>query len=161
MQETDSKQPAERRVGPIVFRVLLFAAAASLAAYIPYKYATQLHAIAGMYAFLFPLSGVLAVAGMWLAIRPQSSCSCNVPMRGGVSALTLLWMGTGLLCVPSLTMSVLENPAAGLFASFHMVAQHVFLSLSLLAFMLAPERMIRLLGLTPPETARAQVAAGS
>lgn len=140
-----------RRIGPLVFRVLLFAAAASLAAYIPFKYATQLHAIAGMYAFLFPLSGLLAIAGMWLAVRPQSGCSCNIPVRGGMSALALLWMGTGLLCVPSLTMSVLENPGAGLFAAFHMVAQHVFLSLSLLAFALVPQRMVRLLGTSPPE----------
>lgn len=60
-------------------------------------------------------------------------------------------MGTGVLCVPSLTMSVLENPGAGSFAAFHMVAQHVFLSLSLLAFALVPERMTRLLGASPPE----------
>ena len=30
---------------PTAFRIALFAAAASLAAYIPYKYATQLHEI--------------------------------------------------------------------------------------------------------------------
>ena len=55
---------------PTAFRIALFAAAASLAAYIPYKYATQLHAIQGLYAFLFPLSAILAAAGIALAVRP-------------------------------------------------------------------------------------------
>ena len=55
---------------PTIFRVALFAAALSLAAYIPYKYATQLHAITGLYAFLFPLASVLAAAGMLLAMKP-------------------------------------------------------------------------------------------
>ena len=50
-----------------IFRTALFASAASLAIYIGYKYATQLHTLEGFYAFLFPLSSVLAVAGMVLA----------------------------------------------------------------------------------------------
>ena len=41
-----------------LFRIALFAAAARLAACIPYKYATQLHAVDGLCAFLFPLSAL-------------------------------------------------------------------------------------------------------
>ncbi|MBA3562568.1 MAG: hypothetical protein H0W33_00870 [Gammaproteobacteria bacterium] len=135
-----------------IFRIALFAAAASLAAYIPYKYATQLHAISGSYALLFPLSSVLALAGMALAIRPRAACQCGGLVRGGIGALAVLWMATGLLCVGMLTASVLSNPLQGLIAAVHMVAQHVFLSLSLLAFVLMPERVVRALGQDPLDT---------
>lgn len=129
-----------------IFRVALFAAAASLAFYIPFKYATQLHAISGLYAFLFPLSGVLAAAGMILALKPRTACDCNVPMRAGVGALSVLWLATGLLCVKTLTDGIVDNPTRGTFAMFHMLVQHVFLSLSLLAFAFMPARMARVLG---------------
>lgn len=129
-----------------VFRIALFAAAASLAAYILYKYATQLHALEGFYAFLFPLSGVLALAGIIVAIRPRSACDCGVGIRAGVGALALLWMGTGLLCVPSLMEYIARSPLGGLFAFFHMTVQHVFLSLSLLAFAFFPKEVLAKFG---------------
>lgn len=125
------------------FRLALFAAAASLAAYIPYKYATQLHAVEGLYAVLFPFSALLAAAGMVLALRPRTACQCSMSARAGFGALAVLWLGTGLLCVPSLMASVASAPAGGLLASFHMLAQHVFLSLSVLAFAVAPQAMAR------------------
>ena len=37
-------------------------------------------------------------------------------------------------------------PAGGLFATFHMLVQHVFLSLSIIAFAFAPQAMTRKLG---------------
>ena len=61
----------------MLFRAALFAAAASLAAYIAYKFATQLHAIDGLYAFLFPLSSLLAAAGIILAVKPRKACECG------------------------------------------------------------------------------------
>lgn len=137
-------------VAGVLFRVLLFAAAASLAAYIPFKYATQLHALQGIYAFLFPLSGVLAAAGILLALKPQVACQCATPVRAGVAALAGLWLVTGLLCVPSLMASIDKSPAGGLFATFHMLAQHIFLSASVLAFAFAPHRVLDALGAAPP-----------
>lgn len=131
-----------------LFRAALFAAAASLAAYIPYKYATQFHAISGLYAFLFPLSAVLAAVGMIVAVKPETACDCGTTMRTGLAALAGLWLVTGMMCVGTLTQSVLENPLRGLIATFHMFAQHVFLSLSLIAFAWAPQRMARALGVT-------------
>lgn len=143
----------------MVFRILLFAAAVSLAAYIPYKYATQLHAIHGLYALLFPLSGVLAAAGIVLALRPRAVCECSTGVRVGAAALAGLWMVTGVLGVPSLMESVARSPAGGLFATFHMLAQHVFLSLTIIAFAFAPQAMVRKLGVSAPvriaQTARA------
>ena len=82
-----------------LFRAALFAAAASLAAYIPYKYATQFHAISGLYAFLFPLSAVLAAAGMIVAVKPEKACDCGTTMRTGLAALAGLWLVTGMMCV--------------------------------------------------------------
>lgn len=131
-----------------LFRAALFAAAASLAAYIPYKYATQFHAVSGLYAFLFPLSGLLAAAGMIVAVKPEKACDCGTTMRTGLAALAGLWLVTGMLCVGALTQSVLADPLRGSIASFHMLAQHVFLSLSLIAFAWAPQRMARALGVT-------------
>ena len=142
----DSPQTTRASLFGQAYRVALFLAAASLAAYIPYKYATQLHAASGPYAFLFPLSGLLAIAGMWLAVKPRTACDCNVPMRGAVGALSVLWMATGVQCVKMLAEGVMNDPLHGSIAMFHMVAQHVFLSLTVLAFAFLPRRMARLLG---------------
>ena len=129
-----------------LFRAALFAAAASLAAYIPYTYATQLHAISGIYAFLFPLSSLLAFAGMIFAVKPAKACDCGVTMRSGMAALSVLWLATGVMCVGTLTDAVTKDPLHGSIATFHMVTQHVFLSASLIAFAWMPTRMARALG---------------
>ena len=136
----------QQNIGALTFRVALFIVAASLAAYIPYKYATSLHAVQGMYAYLFPLSGLLALVGMILAVNPKA-CDCSAGIRSGVAGLSILWMGIGLMCVPSLTSMIIHSPLGGLFASFHLLSQHVFLSLSLLGFALAPAWMLSKLGI--------------
>ena len=159
----DSPQITRASLFGQAYRVALFLAAASLAAYIPYKYATQLHAASGPYAFLFPLSGLLAIAGMWLAVKPRTACDCNVPMRGAVGALSVLWMATGVQCVKMLTAGVIDDPLHGSIAFFHMLAQHVFLSLSLLTFAFFPQRMARWLGVQTDaqrDTPRIQEGAG-
>jgi len=132
------------------FRTALFASAASLAVYIGYKYATQLHALEGFYAFLFPLSSVLALAGIILAVKPMSACGCGVGIRAGVGAVGVLWLCTGLMCVPHLMEWVVKSPASGMFAVFHLLTQHVFLSLSLVAFAFAPQAMLAKFGITAP-----------
>jgi hypothetical protein len=129
-----------------LFRAALFAAATSLAAYIPYKYATQLHAVSGLYAFLFPLSALLAAAGIVVAVKPDKACDCGVTIRSGVAALSALWLATGVMCVGTLTNAIIEHPLHGSIATFHMLAQHVFLSLALIAFAWTPQRMARALG---------------
>ena len=139
-------QASQRSIAALLFRIVLFAAGATLAAYIPFKYATQLHAVTGLYAFLFPLSSILALAGMVLAIRPQTGCDCSTIVRTGAGGLAILWLATGLLCVPSLTEMTLKSPAGGAIASGHMLLQHVFLSLSVLAFALLPRLMANKLG---------------
>lgn len=134
---------AKTAVPSKLFRIGLFAAAASLAGYIPYKYATQLHTAQGLYGFMFPLSAVLAAAGIVLAFRPRKACDCSVGVRAGVGVLAGLWLVAGVICVPALAEAVAKNPAGGLFATFQMFAQHVFLSLSVLAFAVAPRTMAK------------------
>ena len=139
-------QTNERSIAALLFRIVLFAAGATLAAYIPFKYVTQLHAVTGIYAFLFPLSSLLALAGMVLAIRPQTGCDCSTIVRTGAGGLAILWLATGLLCIPSLAETMLESPAGGAIASGHMLLQHIFLSLSILAFAVMPRMMADKLG---------------
>ena len=131
----------------VLFRVALFAAAASLAAYIPYKYATQLHAVQGFYAFVFPLSALLAMAGIVAAVSPTKACDCGTTVRSGVAALSVLWLATGVMCVGTLTATVIADSLHGSIATFHMIAQHVFLSLALIAFATMPSRMASALGM--------------
>ena len=147
-----------RLVTPTLFRIGLFAVALSLAAYIPYKYATELHAITGLYAFLFPFSAVLAVAGIVLALRPKSACDCTTMTRVGMGGVAVLWLATGVMCGGSLAQSVAAAPVSGLFATFHMAVQHIFLSASVFAFALAPHWMARKLGVQVPSHPARDVA---
>jgi hypothetical protein len=140
-------------IGALIFRVALFAAAASLAAYIPFKYATQLHTIQGIYAFLFPLSGLLALTGMALAVKPSVGCKLGVSARAALGSVAALWMATGLLCVSSLAAMFPISIWGGAIAVFHMTVQHVFLSAAILAFAFAPSWMARKLGVGGSEQA--------
>jgi hypothetical protein len=137
-----------------LLRAALFAAAASLALYIPYKYATQLHAMSGLYAFLFPLSALLAAAGIVLAVKPEKACDCSVTLRTGTVALSGLWLATGLLCVGMLSDSIVASPLHGTIATLHMLVQHVFLSAMLIAFAVAPQRLAGWLGARPSSAAQ-------
>lgn len=121
-----------------IFRFLVLAAAASLAVYIPFKYATQLHAIEGIYAFLFPLSSLVALAGIGLAWKPETAFRAPLWIRAAVSVVAVGWIATGVLCIPSLTRTTMAAPLAGFIATFHMTAQHVFLSLSVTFMLLVP-----------------------
>ncbi|MEO6407125.1 MAG: hypothetical protein ABIO45_00015 [Burkholderiaceae bacterium] len=129
-----------------LFRVALFAAAASLAVYIPFKYATQMHAVTGFYAFIFPFSALLAAAGIVVAVKPERACDCGPTVRSGIAALSVLWLATGMLCVSALADTVMSHPLRGSMATFQMTAQHIFLSLSLIAFAWLPRRMAAALG---------------
>ena len=133
-------------VQAILFRCAVFAAGASLAVYIPFKYTTQLHAISGIYAVLFPFSAILAFAGMAIAMKPGAGCDCSVKTRTAVGALAMSWAATGLLCVSSLLEMAHHSTWGAGFAAFHMIAQHVFLSSVIVAVALAPRWMARKLG---------------
>ena len=123
----------------VFFKAALLVSAVSLLVYIPYKYVTHLHALKGLYAFVFPLSPVVAVAGIALALFPQRVLKLPSFVRAGIISIATVWMITGLLCVPTLVGQTLLAPASGLFATFQMIAQHIFLSLSVVVLVLAPD----------------------
>jgi len=150
VQELDG-QP----IGALIFRIALFAAAASLAAYIPFKYATQFHAMQGFYAFMFPFSAVMALAGMALAVKPAAACSCNlgVSARAALGSVSVLWLVTGLLCAPSLFAKFPISIGSGAFAVFHMTAQHIFLSATVFTFVVAPGWMAQKLAVVDSSAA--------
>ncbi|HSF58689.1 MAG TPA: hypothetical protein VLD83_11515 [Candidatus Binatia bacterium] len=125
-------------VPQMLFKATLLASAVSLLGYIPYKYATQLHALQGLYAFLFPLSALVAVAGIAAALDPNRLLRLPLIVRAGLVSIATLWIVTGLLCVPTLVERTWMSPAAGLFATFHMVVQHLFVSASVVTLVLAP-----------------------
>lgn len=135
-----------RDVTPLVLRAILFLSAATLALYIPFKYLTQLHAVTGFYAILFPLSGLLAAAGIVLAVKPEAACDYSTMARIGGGGLAIGWMATGLMCTASLTEMVQEMPLGGSVAMVHMLAQHVVLSMAIFSFAIAPARIARAFG---------------
>lgn len=138
----------------VLLRLVLLVAASTLAIYIPFKYLTQLHALTGLYAFLFPLSGLLAVGGLVLAVDPGRACSCSTEVRAGAGVLAVGWMATGLLCVPSLVETVRVAPMGGAIAFGHMLLQHIILSSAILAFAIAPRWSAALFGAGHGSSAR-------
>ena len=139
-------------LGAMIFRTALFGAGASLAIFIVYKYATTLHATTGLYAFLFPLSSLLAAAGITLAIKPRMSCDCTVAMRSGGGAIAVLWMATGAMCLPHIGHMAMSSVPGALSAAFHMTTHHFFLPAVILLFAFAPNWMAYKLGVAPVST---------
>lgn len=133
--------------GAMAFRVALFAIATSLAGYIVVKYATSLHATEGLYALVFPFSGILALVGITFAVKPMTSCDCSLEFRAGITGLSVAWMATGMNCVSSLANTIAVSPGAGSFAAFQMVSQHLLLPIAILGFLYAPAWMLKKLGI--------------
>lgn len=131
-------------------RWALLAAGVSLAFYLPYRYAVRPPVTPGLYSFLFPLSAVLAAAGVALAWRPGIVLRLPYAIRAAIGAVALLWFVAGMVCVPSLGLKIVASPIAGLFATFQMVVQHVFLSAAVGAFALRPHETFERLGLAAP-----------
>jgi len=156
LEKTMTTLSQQLRVSPrgaTLFRSALFAAATSLAVFIFYKLATTLHATEGLYAFMFPWSALLALAGITLAVKPEASCDCSVPMRSGMGTIAALWMATGAMCGPHIVDMAAHSPMQALYVGSLMTTQHIFLSSVILAFAFAPLWMTRKLGATGPKLA--------
>jgi len=147
VQQFEAQYASKVIKGAMLFRVALFAVAASLAGYIIFKYATSLHATEGLYALLFPFSSILALVGISFAVKPMTSCDCSVEFRAGVGGLSVAWMATGMNCVSSLANTIAVSPGAGSFAAFQMVSQHILLPMAILGFLYAPGWMLGKLGI--------------
>ncbi len=137
-----------------VFRAVILVAAVSLGGYIAFKTATRPHAFTGLYAVLFPLSIIVTVAGVALAIDPALGFRAPLWTRAAVGVAAAGWLANGVLCVPSLTQATLSAPLAGLFATGHMLLQHVVLTIGVAALALAPRAVYRWFGLETPAGVR-------
>ncbi|MBA3496003.1 MAG: hypothetical protein H0T86_02740 [Gemmatimonadales bacterium] len=134
----------------MVLRGVILVAAVSLGAYIAFKTATHPHAFTGAYAVLFPLSIIVTIAGVVFAIEPALALRTPVWIRAAVGIAAAGWLANGMLCVRSLAETTLHAPLAGLFATGHMVLQHVVLTLGVAAFTLAPRAVYRWFALEAP-----------
>jgi len=137
-------------------RLLLLLAGLSLALYMPWKAATQYESLEGIYGPWFLQGAVVAVAGILFMARPGLALGVPLWLRIGVGVAALLWMRTGLACTPSLLTSIQQSLLSGGFATFHMMAQHVFLSAGVIGMAAVPRYFAeRMGGLTSePEPVR-------
>lgn len=132
-----------------VFRWLLFGAALTLALYLPYRYAVRPPALPSLYAFLLPLTAILAVMGMALALKPTLSFRIPIGARAGIAAVAVLWFAAGIVCIPALGARIVSAPAIGLLATFQMVMQHLFLATVVAVFAVKPDQTCVWIGLSP------------
>ena len=144
------------------FRALLFLAGLSLVGYIAYRYSFYQPPDPGtLYGIIFPLSILLAAAGMALAFRPRALArvpgQAGTVLRSAFTAYGGVWMATGLMCTSSLARGAVAAPLGGSIDLLHMLFQHVFLPVAVVALAWAPERVARMLGAPPEEQPHAVV----
>lgn len=143
-------------------RVAVAATALSLWVYVPYRYVTRPPHFEGVlgstYAVLFPLAGLLAMAGLVAAWRPELLAkldhgAAGLPRRV-LGAYGGAWLLMGLMCLSWLSALAAAEPLRGAFAFVHMTAQHVFLGLSAVGAAWRPELAAAiLLGRLAPDPA--------
>jgi hypothetical protein len=126
-----------------LFRSLLLASGLGLLAYIAYRYSLFNPPDHGsLYGKIFPLSGVLAGLGITLAVRPRLFGRLRgQPKMAGCSALTAFggaWMATGMMCVRSTAAAVVAAPLGGTFDMVHLMSDHLFLPVAVVALAWAP-----------------------
>lgn len=159
-----TSESGKRRRGWHALRALLFVAGLTLVGYIDYRYSFFQPPDHGtVYGVIFPLSALLALAGMVLAFRPYALArvpgQAGLALRSGITAYGGVWMATGMMCASSLARGAVKAPLGGSVDLLHMLLQHVFLPLGVVALAWAPERVARWTG--APEEAPAGDASAS
>lgn len=142
----------------MTFRAVLLLSGLSLVGYVAYRYTLFQPPSAGsLYGTIFPLSLLLAGAGIVLAVRPDTLDQLRGPrgfaVRGGLTAFGAVWMATGAMCVASFARAIPEAPLGGTIDMVHMLSDHVVLPLGIAALAWAPARVARWLGARPAELA--------
>ncbi len=133
------------------FRAVLFLAGLALVGYVAYRYTLFNPPDHGsLYGKIFPLALPFAALAMALALRP--GLIARVPGQGGlalraaVTAFGGVWMATGMMCVAAFTGAIAEVPLGGTFDLMHMLNDHLFLPITVVALAWAPERVARWMG---------------
>jgi len=137
-------------------RALLVLAGLSLVLYMPFKALTQYDKLSDIYGPWFLQGMVVAVAGTLFAFRPRFAARLPLLLRIAVAVSAVLWMRTGLACTPHLIKTIQASLGPGLLAWSHMLAQHVFLSLGVVAFAVAPKFLAERMGFATSGDPRAE-----
>lgn len=133
-----------RAIGWILLRALLFFSGVSLIGYVAFRYTLSGSPPEGgsVYGTIFPASLLLAFVAILLAFRPgffrAADGAPGYGLRGGLVLFGAVWMGNGLLCVPSLTQGVLASPFVGSMNFLHMVSHHVVIPAGLALLVAIP-----------------------
>lgn len=121
----------KRNAGWMLARTILFLSGVSLAGYVVYRYTLSGNPpeAGTVYGTIFPASLVLAGLAVVLAFKPYlfrgADGLTGYGLRGGLLGFGAVWMGTGLLCVQSLTAGMIEAPFFGSLEFMHMLSHHV------------------------------------
>lgn len=134
-----------------LFRALLFLSGLTLVSYVAYRYSlAQPPDHGSLYGKVFPLSLLLALLGMGLAVSPhlldRVRGHAGMACRGALTAFSGAWMVTGLACTRSLAAGVAEAPLRGTFDLLHMVSGHVYLPLGVVALAWGSARVAQWMG---------------
>lgn len=145
-----------------LFRLALGAAAISLVAYVPYRYAVRPPRLHGImmsgYTILFPLAAILAIAALVVAARPatvEALGRAPAGLRAALAVFGLAWLVVGMACTPRMAMRAGAEPLVWGIAILQMTAQHVLLGLAAAAAAWRPDAVAALLLGHPPAGVRA------
>jgi len=137
-----------RRKAWVLARAILGFSGVSLALYVAYRYtvAGNPPEVGTAYSVIFPSSLLLAVLAVLLAFKPflfrGVDGASGYGLRGGLLLMGAVWMGTGLLCVRSLTQGVIASPLVGTLEFMHMLSHHVVIPMGMGFLLGIPERVV-------------------
>ena len=135
-----------------LIRWALLLAGLSLALYMPWKAVTSFDKLQDIYGPWFLQGAVVAVTGLFFTLKPGFAARLPLLLRAAVAISALLWMRTGLACTPHLIKTIQASLGPGLFASFHMFVQHIFLAAGVVAFAVAPRALAARMGFATADT---------
>lgn len=143
----------------MTFRVIFFLAGISLVGYVAYRYTLFSPPDHGsLYGKVFPLALPFALLAMLLAVRPRLfeglSGQAGLATRSVTTVFAGVWMATGLMCAASFSNAIVAAPLGGTFDMVHMLSDHVFLPVAIVALAWAPARVARWMGAVDERPAR-------
>lgn len=149
----------KRRAAWLLARGILLVSGISLAGYIVYRYtvAGNPPQVGTLYGTIFPASILLAILAVTLAVKPylfrDADGMTGYGVRGGLLLFGAGWMGTGLLCVQSLTAGMIDAPVLGTLDFMHMLSHHVVIPAGMGFLVGIPTHVMDWVGSPSPDAA--------